>query len=103
MRNVTLLTVILVLFIITVQPLWAQGIVTPKNTYRLEADEVFGADNVSFTARGNVSLEFKNSVITADEATYFPQSKTLNATGNVTIHDDFQELKADVVTYDLNT
>ncbi|MDR2884211.1 MAG: hypothetical protein LBV09_03800 [Deferribacteraceae bacterium] len=72
-------------------------------SYRLEADQIFGTDNVSFTAKGNVILTFKNSTVTADEATYYPQEKIIEATGRVTIKDEVQELTAERVVYDLDS
>ena len=104
MRSIFIaLTVIQVILILKVLDLWAQDEIPQDSTYHLEADEIFGTDNVSFTARGNVSVKFKNSVITADEATYFPQTKHLVATGNITVKDDLQELRADKIIYDLNS
>ncbi len=103
MRSITVSATFIIILIFAVLPGFAQGVISSENTYRLEADEITGTDNVSFTARGNVKVTFKNSVVTADEATYYPRTRILEAAGNVTVRDDVQVLTADRITYDLNS
>ncbi len=82
---------------------FSQSTSSQENSYVLQADEVYGIDNQSYRAVGNVVVTFRNSRITADMATYYPATDTLEAIGNITVKDSVQELKADKAIYYLNS
>jgi LPS-assembly protein len=72
-------------------------------SYILEADEVFGVDNVSYTAVGNVKIMFKNSMMFANYARFDVKTSIIHAEGDVTVMDENQIFKADSVQYSLTT
>ncbi|MDR2401632.1 MAG: hypothetical protein LBD73_08290 [Deferribacteraceae bacterium] len=78
-----------------------EGVKITENSYLLEADEIFGIDNISYTAVGNVRLYFKNTKMFADKAVYSHAAQTVTATGNVVMMDDEQIFRADMVKYDM--
>jgi LPS-assembly protein len=80
-----------------------EGSKLSENSYLLEADEVFGIDNVSYTAVGNVRLFFKNTKMFADKAVYIHATGVVVATGNVVLMDDDQLFRADMVQYDMTS
>jgi LPS-assembly protein len=94
---------LIILLISSVAAFGQERTSTEGNGYRLEADKVYGQDNVSFTAEGNVIVTFRNSRLTADKATYYPDSETIVAEGSVTVSDDMQEINSDKVTYYLSS
>jgi lipopolysaccharide export system protein LptA len=79
------------------------GVKITENSYLLEADDIYGIDNISYTAIGNVRLFFKNTKMFADKAVYTHATRSVIAEGNVVMLDEEQIFRADRVEYDLNS
>ncbi|MDR2105480.1 MAG: hypothetical protein LBP51_06985 [Deferribacteraceae bacterium] len=101
MKNIYILRLLAAFLTLPIYIYGQEGVKITENSYLLEADEVYGVDNISYTAIGNVRLYFQNTKMFADKAVYTHATRTVVATGNVVIMDDEQLFRADMIEYDM--
>jgi hypothetical protein len=66
-------------------PVSATPVPLPSGIARITADQLYGNNSPTggFVAYGHVELDYADAVVTADQAVYNAQTKTLRATGHV--------------------
>lgn len=82
---------------------YAAPVHAQEKPYILEADEVTRIDNNTFQATGNVILKVRDIVFTSDVLIYHQGTDEVEASGNVKITSQTQEIEADYITYNLKT
>lgn len=87
-----------IFFIIISSAVFAQD-----KPYTLEADEVTRIDNTTFQATGNVVLKVRDIIFNSDTLIFHQAKDEIEASGNVKIKSQTQEIEAEDITYNLKT